>query len=456
MSSIRIIVRRLAHSLSTRLLVIFLLASIAYGYATRLGFTLFQDTDYLRRIAGAHVALHTEYIIEDIGSPPDLARAQDIVDIIPVDIRIIGPDVDWSSTADFYPLEAIPFAKATWLDLAADTQSKLEVWVKTLEKVEFARFKEHTLVKIRNEDYDIIFASPRISEIAPQNYTSWIFGIIGVVVLFFCYLAVRWVFQPIRWMQEGAARIGQGELDYRIPTPRRDELGDLTRDINNMANDVQDMLEAKRQLMLAISHELRSPLTRSKVALELVEDGKARATIQEDIEEMERLISDLLESEALNTRHAVIRREPVDMSTLLDSVLEIDFSGRNDGISVDVEDELPKVELDATRIRLLLRNLIDNGLRYNPEDGEPLKIKVSKPGKFIRIVVQDYGQGISAEHIKHVTEAFYRADPARSRATGGVGLGLYLCKRIVEVHGGTMDIDSTPGSGTRVTVDLPA
>jgi signal transduction histidine kinase len=223
-----------------------------------------------------------------------------------------------------------------------------------------------------------------------------------------------------------------------------------------MANDVQGMLEAKRQLMLAISHELRSPLTRSKVALELVEDEDVRAGILEDIDEMERLISDLLESEVLNTRHAVLRREPVDLSTLLDSVLEIDFSNRNDGISVEIEDNLPQVELDATRIRLLLRNLIDNGLRYNPEDGEPLKVSVNKPGKFIRIVVQDYGPGISAEHIKHVSEAFYRADPARSRSTGGVGLGLYLCRRIVEVHGGTMDIDSSPGSGTRVTVDLPA
>ena len=75
----------------------------------------------------------------------------------------------------------------------------------------------------------------------------------GALVLFACYWAVRWVFQPIRWMQEGAARIGRGELDYRIPSRRHDELGDLSRDINEMAEDVQGMLEAKRQLMLAIS-----------------------------------------------------------------------------------------------------------------------------------------------------------------------------------------------------------
>ena len=89
-------------------------------------------------------------------------------------------------------------------------------------------------------------------------------------------------------MREGAARIGRGQLDYRIPTPRRDELGDLSRDINEMADDVQDMLEAKRHLMLAISHELRSPLTRSKVALAMLEDRAIKGSLLEDIEEMER------------------------------------------------------------------------------------------------------------------------------------------------------------------------
>ncbi len=199
MNSIRNFLRRMGHSLSARLLFIFFIAAMAYGYAARLAFTLFQDTDYLRRIAGAQVALHTEYIIEDLGSPPDLERAQSIVNTIPVDIRIIGPDVDWSSTDKFYPLEAILFAEATWLDLKSADRSEVEGWVETLEKVEFARFQEHNLIKIKNKDYDVIFASPRISEIAPQNYTSWVIGVIGVVVLFFCYLAVRWVFQPIRW-----------------------------------------------------------------------------------------------------------------------------------------------------------------------------------------------------------------------------------------------------------------
>jgi signal transduction histidine kinase len=279
--------------------------------------------------------------------------------------------------------------------------------------------------------------------------------LVGILILLGCYLAVRWVFQPIRWMQEGAARIGQGELDYRIPTRRHDELGDLSRDINDMADDVQGMLDAKRQLMLAISHELRSPLTRSKVALEMVSDEHARRSILEDINEMERLIADLLESEALNTRHAILRREPVDPAQLVQSVIETDFANRAASIRFDAPDGVESAELDVTRIRLLLRNLIDNALRYNQSDEGPVEVALTTDSRELCIVVRDHGPGIPAEHLEHVMEPFYRADPARSRATGGVGLGLYLCKRVAEAHGGSLAIESDSSYGTRATVKIP-
>jgi signal transduction histidine kinase len=455
MNLLRTMLKRLAHSLTARLLIIFFVASMAYWQASVYAFNLFQDTDYLRRIAGAHTALHTEYILNDIGWPPDIERAQAIVDRIPVDIRIIGPDMDWSSTKDFYPIDEIPFGPLSFLELSEASRSGVEDWEADIDKLKFARYQGHTLIKIVDREYDIVFASPRISEMPDQYDGTLVISLIGIAVLLICYFAVRWVFQPIHWMQEGAERIGRGELDYRIPTRRHDELGDLSRDINNMADDVQGMLEAKRQLMLAISHELRSPLTRAKVALELIDDDKARQNILEDINEMERLITDLLESEALNSRHAILRRESVAPGQLVESVVYEEFANRIDGIRLSVSDGLPQAELDVTRVRLLLRNLIDNALRYNPAGGKPVEVSVNQSGDNLLIAVQDYGPGIPAEHLEHVTEPFYRADPARSRATGGVGLGLYLCKRIAEVHGGSLTIDSGPAGGTRVTVAVP-
>ncbi len=455
MNILRRILRRLGHSLTARLLVIFFVASTAYWQASVYAFNLFQDSDYLRRIAGAHTALHTEYILNDIGWPPNIERAQAIVDRIPVDIRIVGPDMDWSSTADFYPLEEIPFGPLSFLELSEASRLGVEDWEDDLDKVMFARHQGHTLIKMIDRGYDIVFASPRINEMPDPFDGTFIISLIGITVLLICFFAVRWVFLPIRWMQEGAARIGRGELDYRIPARRHDELGDLSRDINNMADDVQGMLEAKRQLLLAISHELRSPLTRTKVALELINDDKARQNILEDINEMERLIADLLESEALNSRHAILRRETVNPGQLVESVVYSDFVNRNDRIHMQISDDLPQAELDVTRIRLLLRNLIDNALRYNPKDAEPVKVRVSVSGEDLVITVQDHGAGIPAEHLEHITEPFYRADPARSRAKGGVGLGLYLCKRVAEVHGGSLIIESSPANGTLVRVTMP-
>lgn len=455
MSRMRRVLRRLSHSLTARLLLIFFVGSVAYGYAARYAFTLFQDTDYLRRIVGAHIALHSEYILNDIGSPPDIKRAEVIVSKIPVDIRIVGPDMNWSSTPDFYPLDKIPFGPLSLLGLGEASHSEVEAWARKIENVQFARYDDHALVRLQDGAYQIIFASPRIRETPRQDYTTLIFSLVGALVLFFCYLAVRWVFRPIGWMQEGATRIGRGDLEYRIPIVRNDELGDLSREFNEMAADVQGMLDAKRQLMLAISHELRSPLTRTKVALEMVEDEPARSSILDDVNEMERLISDLLESEALGTRHAILRRESVDLGELMHSIVDTDFAQRGDRIRLQLAPQLPRAELDVTRIRLLMRNLIDNALRHNGDSSKPIEVRVGAGGGNVLIDVIDHGAGISAEHLERVTEPFYRADPARSRATGGVGLGLYLCRRVVEAHGGDIKIQSQPGDGVHVAISLP-
>ena len=447
---------RMTHSLSARLLVIFVLASFAYSYAVRNAVQVFNDTDWLRQIVGAHIALHTEYVLGDIGVPPNIERAMEIVAQIPIDIRIVGPDQDWGSDPDFPDLEALPFGPLGLLELSDASRNEVEAWARTLELVEFARHQEHVFVKLVQGDYLIVFASPRIREIRPPNYTTLIFSVVGLTMLLLMYLAVRWLFRPIKWMQEGTARIGRGELDYRIPKTRRGELGDLTQDINRMADDVQGMLEAKRQLMLAISHELRSPLTRAKVALELLDDAAVRQNVLEDIDDMERLIADLLESEALNTRHAILRLESVDLGELVQSVIDTDFAEQRSRVELLFPEARLEGQLDATRVHLLVRNLVENALRYSSSGGEKLQIRGSRSDDYFELRVTDSGAGIPAEHLARVTEPFYRADPARSRATGGIGLGLYLCRLIAEAHGGLLHIDSEPGRGTVVTITLSA
>lgn len=448
-------IAQVTRSLSARLLAVFLATSIAYVAASRYAVELVYDSDYLRQIVGAHISLHAEYVVGDIGNPPDVARAQAIVDRIPVDIRIEGPSLSWSSDERFPALESLPFGPLEFFTLPEDGQRELEDWARSLKQVQVARMDDHVYVSLADGDYRVVFASPKMGQARPRDLTRPTIGVLALVVLAACYFGVRWVVSPLAWIKQGAARIGQGDLAYRIPATRRDDLGELAVDINRMAADVQEMLEAKRQLLLAISHELRSPLTRAKVSLEFVEDEQVRRDLLDDIGEMERLIADLLESERLNTRHSKLNRAPVDLNELVEALAEQEFAERRTQLRLDLPQPPLVRSLDSTRIRLLVRNLVENALRVTAPGDPPVEVVLRTVPGAVQVVVRDHGPGIGPEHLARVTEPFYRADPARSRTTGGFGLGLYLCRRIAEAHDGKLVIDSTLGQGTTVIVTLP-
>ncbi len=445
----------LMRSLSARLLGIFLLTALVYAVASRYAVDLVLDRDYLREVIGAHMTRYTSYILDDLEYPPRIDRAETLVAGNPFDIRIDGPSVSWSSNPQFPDPDIIDFQSSEFLD-DLRTSGGDAPWVSQLRLVGFARHEGRSYGLMQEGDYRIVMVTPRISDAAPSDLTWPLIGLVSVLVLAGCYVAVRWAVAPVKLIKAGADRIGQGDLGYRIPVVRNDELGELTTEINSMAGDVQEMLEAKRQLLLAISHELRSPLTRTKVALEFLEDEDSRRNILEDVEEMERLIHELLEGEQLNTRHSALQRAFVDVGELLSELLEVEFADARERIVFNLPEKSVLAYVDPARIRLLVRNLTNNALCHTPEGGPPIELTVSVSGDDLEIRVADQGAGMSPTEVAHATEPFYRADPARARHTGGFGLGLYLCQRIAEAHGGSLRIDSQPGAGTRVTVRLPA
>jgi signal transduction histidine kinase len=451
------VIREISRSLSARLLGIFILTAIVYAVVGRFVYLLVLDQDFLREVVGAHISLHADYVLNDIGSPPSIERARAITERVPVDIRLSGPGVDWTSDPSFPQIDEIPFGPIPigFLGLDEKGQRNLESWAKNLKLVRFGEYRRHAFVELVRDGYKIIIASPRMSETPRPDYTQPAIALISILVLVGCYFAVRWLVRPIKWIQKGTARIGQGDLDYRIRATRRDDLGDLANDINHMADDVKDMLEAKQQLLLAISHELRSPLTRAKVALEFLEDGQVKHDLLGDVREMEKLIADLLESERMNAGHTTLRRSTVELGAMLQSLVHTEFEDRFDRINLHLPSETVVREVDEVRVRLVAKNLIENALRYTPPDGPPVEVELStKPGMVI-LRVRDHGPGIPKEHLPRVTEPFYRADPARSRSTGGLGLGLYLAKRIAEAHRGSLVIESELGHGTLCTVTIP-
>jgi signal transduction histidine kinase len=273
------------------------------------------------------------------------------------------------------------------------------------------------------------------------------------------YLRVRRLLRPLDDIRAGALRFGTGDFAQRIPVrhpARPDELGELAATINTMGADIRQMLDAKRALLLAISHELRSPLTRARLNTELLPETPdvlpARDALLRDLGDMRDLITDLLESERLASPHAALHREPVDLAALAGEVVA-SLEGAP-AVQLRAASDLPTLALDRTRMRLLLRNLLDNALRHSVDAPHPPEIDLRAEGSGLRITVRDHGPGVPDDQLPHLAQPFYRPDAARERATGGVGLGLYLCKLVAQAHGGTFTVrNALPG--LEVVVTLP-
>jgi signal transduction histidine kinase len=376
-----------------------------------------------------------ESIIEDIGTPPNLNNAMRLADELEWSIAINNPIMRWSSDNEYrLPVEQSVFNRT----LTSDAE------VRSIDNED--------IIMVQRGGYDFYLYQRSLSE----NNSNYIVLYVGValasIVLFLNYFMVNRLLDPVRMLRKGAERIRLGELNFRVKGNRQDELGELTESINHMADSLQSMLEAKRQLLLAISHELRTPITRAKLRLEFMPESDEKDQLKEDIQEIEQLITDLIEAERLNEEHAVLTAEPTPLAAFVEGVCE-QFESYPGGLELELPDEDRKFIIDNLRVRLLITNLVNNAIRHG--ESNPIIVRVSFNGEFAHLEVEDHGEGIAAEHLTHICEPFYRADSARQRNTGGFGLGLYLCRLIAQAHGGELIIESQLGKGTHIKVKLP-
>ena len=443
-------IERLARSLSFRLFAIFLVLAGLCIWGALSALRWVYNSDDIRGLISGHLSLHVQYVRDDIGSPPRIDRAVAITQRVPVDIRILGPDIDWASDAAFPVLERLEFGPSPAF---SDDPG---AWVDELSGIEFASDGRHRFLKMRSGDYDIVVSSPQIADVRDGPDLTLI--IVGMVMAFLvvAYAAVNWLFKPINSIRAGAAHIGRGNFDYRIGNTRQDQLGDLAADINKLAGDVQDMLDAKRGLLLGISHELRTPLSRLRLAIEFLDNEEDQEMIRAEITEMERVVVSLIEAERLNVRHASLNRSQIRVDRLVDELLRDYFGRERDRIKVINNAPNLVANVDGSRVTLLLKNLVSNALRYSPESSGKVVLAIDEVGGDLVIRVRDKGPGIPADEAAHIGEPFYRGDPSRARETGGTGLGLYLATLVARAHDGTLKlVDTDDGVGACFEVRLP-
>jgi two-component system sensor histidine kinase CpxA len=300
----------------------------------------------------------------------------------------------------------------------------------------------------------------------PLTVTRWIVSILisGLI----CYWLTRYLTRPILRLRVAAGQISGGDLGARAEArlaKRRDEFGELVRDFNTMAGRIESLVAAQRQLLSDISHELRSPLARLSLALELARQRSGADAagpldrIEREAERLNELIGNLLTIARLDGKAPEPRPEIVDLSYLVHEVAsdaEFEARARDCVVNVAVAEECA-VQGNPELLRSAVENVVRNAVRYTTP-GTAVEIALTrssdKPGRAV-ITVRDHGPGVPDVELVKVFQPFYRVASGRERSSGGVGLGLAITKRAVDLHHGSVMARNAEGGGLRIDITLP-
>lgn len=283
---------------------------------------------------------------------------------------------------------------------------------------------------------------------------GWMIALVGVAVALGVYPIVRRLTQRLESLQRGVQRWGEGDLSVRVTEEGQDEVADLSKRFNASAERIEQLVRSHKSLLANASHELRSPLTRIRMGLELMGERPspaAREEISRNIGELDQLIDEILLASRLDASEADMGTiEAVDLTGLAAEECsqvnaELDFEEDTDNRALTV----PGV---SRLLRRAIRNLLENARRYGA--GE-IAVELGSGGGYATVRVNDRGPGVPVALRERIFEPFYRL-PGASERNGGVGLGLALVKSIAERHGGTVRCEDRPGGGASFVIRLPA
>ena len=273
----------------------------------------------------------------------------------------------------------------------------------------------------------------------------------GIVILLTTLLLVRRLTRPLAGLCEATSRIGRGESPQPLPESGPRELATLTHRFNRMAGEIAELLANRTTLLAGISHDLRSPITRMQLALEMLPDNtdpRLVERLRQDLEQMNHLISDTLElAQGLGPRES----EDVDLRDLVDNIVA--SYRRSDAVIEWRPENCCVCRVDTLALRRVLVNLLDNALRYG--GGQAVEVSCRCDAAGASISVLDRGPGIPEAEREAVFHPFYRLEASRSRTTGGSGLGLAIARQLCSAHGWSIGLSAREGGGTDARIRLP-
>ncbi|HXE63316.1 MAG TPA: ATP-binding protein [Bryobacteraceae bacterium] len=285
------------------------------------------------------------------------------------------------------------------------------------------------------------------------------YGLILLTLAALCWPMAYHIYSPLRSLARTFDRFGHGDLSIRGHSRRRDEIGDLARSFDRMADRIETLLTAERRLLQDVSHELRSPLARLSFAAALLNTEpnreKAKERIGKEVGRLTTLVNSLLEMTRAEGDPASRERKDIRLDRLLRDVAEdcsVEATAHSCNLTLDIHDEIT-VSGDEELLRRAVENVIRNAIRYSPA-GETIDVRLSAAPGAAKVEVRDRGPGVPENQLAQIFQPFFRVDDSRTNATGGVGLGLTIAMRAVKLHNGTIEAKNV-APGLLVTIELP-
>jgi len=302
-------------------------------------------------------------------------------------------------------------------------------------------------------------------EIYPDFILIIIFSTVIAVIT--SYFIILHEVEPLKKLREGAGEIGAGNLDYRIDINRNDVFGYIANSFNTMAESLQKARMLRKQFFADAAHELKTPITVIKGNLEGMIDGiipvneENLKSLLEETEYLNNIIKDIKELALADSGEITLNKKKIDINKIIEAstgMLNMQRNAKDINITTDFQIEKPEVTIDPERFNQVIYNLLVNAIKYTPQKGH-IKIKTEKVLEnnieSVKITIKDSGKGIPPDDLPYIFERFYRVDKSRDRKTGGLGLGLAIVRKIIELHGGTIKVESVLNEGSTFCIVIP-
>ncbi len=495
---------RIFNSIFTKLLLIIIFLGIGIN---SIAMYFFKDiiNESIDFHLNRNIIQHIHYMIDDLGMPPAYEKAKEISKESYFEIRYESNNLKWSTYESKYSVETI---KSNLLDYPgklvsgipsknrlknfSHNSSDFETYensnkINILLSLREALKNETDIQKIRELKYRIknLRVLPLVKsgfykgdlfvyveyKHGPDGIRAYIFKKIQTFysktkktifkltlfltfIVLIVFFTIRRILRPVKMISKGVEAVIEGNLEYHITYHGNDELGNLSKSFNYMTGKINEMLKSKEQLLFDVSHELRSPLTRARLALEFLPDSSAKKSINEDILEMDEMVREILENAKISNEYGRLEIKETIIKELVKNSVKL-FDGENETFINEAIPESLVLMIDSDKIKTVFNNLLSNAFKYSNKKKCSVEILYKENHEFHIIKVIDCGSGISEKELSLIFEPFYRVDKSRSKKIGGYGLGLSICKKIMEAHRGKIIAESVYGQETTMSLYFP-